>query len=594
MTVKRLAPLLLGAAVFATLPACDVSSPERFIRAPIIRSFSPENPTFQILTGDTVVFSVNAIDPEEGQLTFDFLLDDSLVAGASSWTYVVEDTGDVEVSGRVYNRASRSMVTWLVKRIAPVNRPPVIVDFQPPDLNPAVRVGNAIAFSMSAEDPEHRPVSYIFTVDDSLVSGSNQYVHQATKVGEHSVKSIASDGEAFTTHEWSLKVLAEPDSIPPAPVIMTSLETGQQTGELVVEWIAVGDDSLDGLATAYVARTSPVPIDGEEAWFQASDRPGEPPPAAAGQTQQMVIGFLPPAEVVHVAVRAVDDFGNLSGLANSFSARVKGNDLHGTVRDAVTGDPIPNVGITLAGDADTTDASGQYSLHSLPSGAASVRLRDDYDSPDFGAYFDVITDPIVIQDEEVFDLWMLPNMSMETTDYSSFLDFAKSMTNRGGEFWYLTKTWDHPMDVYVIPFTANGLEYTPVIEGALLEWEDLTGLDLFHFVDAIPDVGLYVTYSGTVSRDIYRVLEFDERQLPIKSEIVMRTVYDPSNTQLLDTTAGHEVGHALGMGHSDDEGHLMIGGRVPVVTQPTLDEIHLIRALYRLPRGQSMNWFHFD
>jgi hypothetical protein len=185
-------------------------------------------------------------------------------------------------------------------------------------------------------------------------------------------------------------------------------------------------------------------------------------------------------------------------------------------------------------------------------------------------------------------------MSMETTDYSSFLDFAKSMTNRGGEFWYLTKTWDHPMDVYVIPFTANGLEYTPVIEGALLEWEDLTGLDLFHFVDAIPDVGLYVTYSGTVSRDIYRVLEFDERQLPIKSEIVMRTVYDPSNTQLLDTTAGHEVGHALGMGHSDDEGHLMIGGRVPVVTQPTLDEIHLIRALYRLPRGQSMNWFHFD
>jgi hypothetical protein len=128
--------LLLGAAIVTTLPACDVSSPERFIRAPIIRSFSPDKPSFVALTGDTIVFSVSALDPEEGPLRFDFVLGDSVVSGESSWTYVVDDTGRVEVLGRVYNRVSRSLVTWAMDRIAPVNKPPVVVDYHPPDLKP--------------------------------------------------------------------------------------------------------------------------------------------------------------------------------------------------------------------------------------------------------------------------------------------------------------------------------------------------------------------------------------------------------------------------------------------------------------------------
>jgi hypothetical protein len=308
----------------------------------------------------------------------------------------------------------------------------------------------------------------------------------------------------------------------------------------------------------------------------------------------MVVSFLPPADMVYVAVRAMDDFNNLSPLAASLGALVKGNDIWGTVRDAVTGDPIPNIGVSLAGEVATTDANGQFSMNMLPSGTAQVRLRDEYDSPGIGAYFDVITDDYIIVDEDVSEYWMLPDIPLATTEYASFLHFAKSMTNRGGDFWYLARTWDHPIDVHIIPFTNNGLDYAAVIKGAFLEWEALTGMTLFNFIDSIPDVGLHVEYSASASRDIYEVLVSDPRQLPIKSHIVFRTEYGPSSEQLLDTTAGHEIGHALGMAHSVDDAHLMIGGRVPVVTQPTLDEILLVRALVRLPRGQSMNWFHFD
>jgi hypothetical protein len=58
--------VLLSVAILCFVAACDVSSPERFIRAPIIKSFSPESSSFEVLVGDTVDFSITAIDPEDG------------------------------------------------------------------------------------------------------------------------------------------------------------------------------------------------------------------------------------------------------------------------------------------------------------------------------------------------------------------------------------------------------------------------------------------------------------------------------------------------------------------------------------------------
>jgi hypothetical protein len=571
-----------------------VSSPERFIRPPIIKTFSPDAPVLTAFAGDTVAFSIIAIDPEAERLRFDYALGDSIVSNQSTWMYVVADTGTAVVAGRVFNRASKAEVRWRIHRLIPENRPPVIVDFDPADPRPTTIVGGAVDFSLSAVDPEGKALTYIFTVDDSLVAASNRFTYRSTRVGQFVVKAIVSDGDRFSTQEWSLTVLAEPDAILPAPVMLVSLESGPETGELIAQWIAVGDDSLDGLPSRYVVRTSPVAIESELSWIQASDRPGEPTPLPAGEIHTMVIGFLKPHELVYVAVRAIDDFGNLSALGNTRSALVKGNDVRGVVRDAVTGDPVVGVPVVLGGDVDTTGPDGRYELTRLPEGVGTFQVREEGDALAYGAYFDIVTDPYTIVDEDTVDFWMIPNLDLETTRYASFLHFIKAMTDRGGTFAPLLKTWDEPVDVFVMPFVNDGLDYERVVKDALDEWERLVGLDLVRFVDAIPELGFYVDYSGSIDRDFYRPVTVDSRQLPILGQVRLRTVYTPVSEFLLDIIAGHEIGHAFGLEHSLDDDHLMVGSHVASVSEPTLDEVWLTRVIYRLPRGQSMNWYQLD
>src|SRR5262249_30455939 len=246
---------------------------------------------------------------DHDQLKTSYEVDDHFVFDGTTWNYVIEDTGSVNVRAQVSDGEHTSFIDWHVNSTIAVNLPPVIETTLPTEPNPVLVIGNTMNFSVIAADPERGALQYTYTVNDSLVQNQNQkqFQYLASSVGMKRVRVIVSDGEKATSHDWQLKVTTVPDQIPPAPCVITDAETGQEPGEINIAWTAVGRDGMIGLPSQYQVRTSPVPVLTEADWARGSDRPGVPSPAQPGQTMSMVVSGLSPARLTYVAVRATDD-----------------------------------------------------------------------------------------------------------------------------------------------------------------------------------------------------------------------------------------------------------------------------------------------
>ncbi|MDH3197728.1 MAG: hypothetical protein OEO21_05755 [Candidatus Krumholzibacteria bacterium] len=586
---RYLTALALIAAVAAST-FCGREDPTRLGRPPVVQGFSPRSQLFDAALGDTLLFNIRAMDPDRSSLARRYLLGDSVVSTAQTWRYVVHDTGTVLVVGVVSDDYYESRITWHVTRFKPINGPPIIQGFAPVEPQPTMIVGTDLQFAVTAFDPEGDELSYRFTVDGQVVSVEDDFIYHAVDIGPRAVSAQVSDGENVVGHDWLLHVTGIPDTIAPAQVPITLVETGAEPGEVDIRWTAVGKDGMNGVASDYLVRTSPSPILTKEDWDRATVRPGVPPPAPAGSEMAMTIVGITPARFTHLAVRAEDDFGNLSPIGVSPGVYSRGMGISGSVRDAISDAPIEGAVLRLASFLDVSDAAGAWSMSDLPPIDGGLSVTDDDTPGVIGTYYDYSMSYTVVHEDEL-DMYLLPDWPLETVYYNSFRLFFRAMTDGNTPAAAQQRRWELPIALHAPSFIVQGLDYADVIREVAAEVDTIIGQPVFMLVDEPPALGVTVTYSPTVFYDNYRTVESTPDWYPVRGAIALRTVYTPADLELLRRVVRHELGHALGLNHSMDTGHAMVGGTSPQVSEFSADERAVIRARYNIPRGRDMTGF---
>ncbi len=585
MRLKRHAYYCLFVISAAVLASCAAEDPTSVDRPPVVRYFYPEDQIFDAFVGDTVSFRIVAIDPDETSLKQRFSLNDSLVSSLDSWDYVIEGEGISSIKCVVSDGINDARISWEVTQLDPVNYPPEIYAFTPFEENPVMVIGDELEFGIEASDPEEVPLAYFFTVDDSLVTEEADFIFKPTTAGYKVVEGVVTDGEYFATHSWNLRVTPVPDTIPPAVVPLTVVATGDDPGEIIVEWTAVGADGMQGVASNYLVRTLPSPMLDEISWSRGSDRPDVPVPAAPGEPMRIVINGLIPARFAHVAVRAVDDFGNLSPLGESPGVYTRGLRISGRVMDSVTGAPMADQHVELAHFRTLTDADGEFEFIELPPLDDPLIVSDDNQPGTIGEYFDYHLvyevnhlDHIVVA--------MIPDIPLVTNYYPDFLTFFIGMTEHLGlPLPRHQRRFEAPIDVHANPFVHLGIDYQAVVQQAVTGLNPLLGFDAFRIVDAIPDVGVHCVYLEELGYDNYGIRVWSDDWYPIQGVIEFRTGYSTGSQRSFERVIRHEFGHVLGLNHSEDQNHLMVGGVAPQVDYFSSDEINVIKTRFNIPRG---------
>lgn len=383
------------------------------------------------------------------------------------------------------------------------------------------------------------------------------------------------------------RVVLRPDA-PPARVDIVQFGPGAEPGDVFVEFTAVGEHEMRGRASAYHVRTSPQPILDDDAWAAATEHSPVSDPVPAGEHMAMTITGLGPALLTHISVRAADAAGQLSPLSESPGVLARGMRFGGRIRDAVSLDPVPGASIRLGAFTTTSDAAGMFELCDLPPTLDTLWVTDESVAGEVGEFFDYRV-PYEVEHGDVLDLYLLPNIDLVTTRYGDLHMLYQALTAIPGiPPSRQQRRWELPIDLYVPPFSSNGLDYRATIIEVTEEFNAILEQPLFRIVDEVPVPGETVEFVPDLYADNHQFIEWTPDYYPNRGRVEFRTKYSPSSLEPFRRVIRHELGHALGLYHSVDRVHLMVGGYVVQVSWFSADELAVIQALYHIPRGHDM------
>lgn len=559
---------------------------------PVIEATSPPGEYAVMALGSSLRFEVTARDPEGVALTYSFLVDGGFAGNASWYTYYPTSEGTHYVRVIVSDGKNTIEHSWRLVVTREIDLPPVIESVLPQESNVTLYLGNSVEFVVTASDPEGRALTYRFVVDGSYFQPAiGRLVYRPTSVGTKRVQAIVLDGVNVVTHDWTVNVLLEPDLGPPAPVIITRAEPGPNPGEIYLEWAAVGDDGMTGVPGSYRVRTSSAPIVTEDDWTNAINRSGAPLPLPPGETMLMTIKDVFPPGLTYISVRAVDNESRMSAISSAAEVVAAPMRFGGRVVDAITRQGIANATVTFGGQTLVTDPDGVYEFTDPGSGSGILSARDET-APGVGGYYDYDVG-YTVKHLDVVNLYLIPQYTLTTTYYSDFLDFFRAMTDQG--------TIPYPSDerrralpiaLYARPFVKNGLDYAEAIRSVAAELDQLVGEPVFYSVaDATEPARVETNYNDIIQRDRYTALTWSPDWYPLAGLIEFRVHYSADVVEAFKQIVRHELGHSLGLNHSLDPAHLMVGYFAATAPTFTPDEVAVLRTYYALPRGWNVRGY---
>ncbi|RLC51837.1 MAG: hypothetical protein DRH79_05600 [Candidatus Cloacimonadota bacterium] len=116
----------------------------------------------------------------------------------------------------------------------------------------------------------------------------------------------------------SATTLGAPDLTAPAAITDLSVDTIDMNS-FVLNWTAVGDDSLEGTASSYIVKVNTEIID-ENNWNDIPDFLQNLTPQPAGSEESLLITDLDPLTEYYAAVKALDEMNNIADISNLANA----------------------------------------------------------------------------------------------------------------------------------------------------------------------------------------------------------------------------------------------------------------------------------
>ncbi len=297
------------------------------------------------------------------------------------------------------------------------------------------------------------------------------------------------------------------DSVPPSPITDLVATPGLQTGEVILEWTAPGDDGMNGTAEEYKIFYSDLPITNDVCLrFNSEEAYNNIQPAAAGSSESFVVQNLDAGKNLAFMVIPVDEAGNEGGLSNSPSAVVT-EDLvaPGPITD-LTVEPGSNgteidITWTATGDDGSTGTVSEYDLRystlterkdekalrplksneeTLIVGEQTIQLNHGADETEYvpGPSISMTVDRNLTYNEEVH---------LITNEWNSAIEYQDTDSSQT----HLGKDWESLYETDII--MGDVVQGSPY-QGIILELNgqniDPASFSAYHFDDAMNPIQL--------------------------------------------------------------------------------------------------------